>query len=108
MAHKMHHLISKKDYVLFNGFPERLNADCLLPSFKLNHADGEFLVEPPLFIQGDAINLSLQLDSDAICISQAQGHGFCASIGIVDLKLQLLVGIHVCCPVSFVFGCSCL
>jgi len=81
MAHKMHLWISEMDYALFNGFPERLNADCLPPSFKLDHADREFLVELLLFIRGDAINLSLQLDSDALRISQASGCGFCLSIG---------------------------
>jgi len=68
-------------YELFNGFLERLNADCLPPSFKLDQADGEFLVEPLLFIRGDALNLSLQLDSDALGSSQVPGGGFCLSIG---------------------------
>jgi len=81
MAHKMHLWISEIYYVLFNGFPERLNADCLPPSFKLDQTDGEFRLELLLFIRGDAINLSLQLVSDPLRISQASGGGFCLSIG---------------------------
>jgi len=50
MAQNMHLWISEVDYELVNGFPERLNADFLLPSFKLDHADGEFRLEPVLFI----------------------------------------------------------
>ena len=65
----MHRGISEMDYALFNGFPQRQNADCLPPSFKLDHEDGEFLLETLLFIRRDAINLSLQLDSDALCIT---------------------------------------
>ena len=80
------------DYVLFNGFPERLNANCLPLSFKLDYTDGEFVLEPLLFIWGDAINVSLQLDSDALHISEAPGRGLCLSIESADLKLQLLVG----------------
>ena len=68
------------DYTLFDGFPERLNADCLPPSFKLDHADGEFLLESLLFIRGDAVNLSLQLVSDVLRVSQAPGCGICLSI----------------------------
>jgi len=67
-------------YVLFNGCPEHLNAECLPPSFKLNQADGEFLLEPLLFIRGDAMNRSLQLVSDALRASQAPGPEFCLSI----------------------------
>ena len=81
MAHKMHLWISEMDYTLFNGFPERLNADCVPPSFKLDQTDGEFHLEPLLFIPGDGINLSLQLVSDALRISQAPGCGICLSIG---------------------------
>jgi hypothetical protein len=77
----MHLWISKLDYALFNDFPEHLNADGLPPSFKLDHADGEFLLEPHLFIRGDAKNLSLQLDRDALCISRAPDRGFTLSIG---------------------------
>ena len=44
MAHKMHLSISEKIHALFNGFPERLNADCLAPSFKVDPTDGEFLL----------------------------------------------------------------
>jgi hypothetical protein len=51
---------------LFNDFPERLNADCLTASIKLDQTDGEFLLEPLLFIRGDSINLSLQVDSDTL------------------------------------------
>ena len=68
------------DYTLFNGVLECLNADCLPPSFKLDHADGEFLLGVLLFIRDDAINLSLKLDCDALCISQAPGCGFCTTI----------------------------
>jgi len=92
------------DDALFNCFPERLNDDYLPPSFPLDHVDGEFLLETLLFIQGDAINLCLQLDSDMLRISQTLGRGFCLSIGKADLKLQSIVGGHVCCPVSLVLG----
>jgi len=81
MAHKMHLWISEMYHALFNGFPERLNSDCLPPSFKLNQTDGEFRPEPVLFIRGDAIYLSLQLVSDPLSISEAPGRGFCPSIG---------------------------
>jgi len=81
MAHNMHLWISEMYYALFNGFPERLNADCLSPSFKLDQTDGELRLEPLLFIRGDAINLSLQLVGDPLRISQAPGDGFCLSIG---------------------------
>jgi hypothetical protein len=50
MAHKMQLWISELDYALYNGFPERQNAACLPPSIKLNHAEGELLLEPPLVI----------------------------------------------------------
>jgi len=66
---------------LFNGFPERLNAHCLPLSYKLDQTDGEFLLAPLLFIQGDAIHFSQLLDSDTFHISQAPGRGFCLSIG---------------------------
>jgi len=69
------------NFALFNGFLERMDADWLQPSFKLDYVNGEFLLEPLLFILGDAINLSRQLDSDALGISQAPGRGFCHSIG---------------------------
>jgi hypothetical protein len=81
MAHKIHLWISEMYHVLFNGFPERLNAHCLPPSFKLDHADRELRLELLLFIRGDAINLSLQLVSDMLRISQAPGGGFYLSIG---------------------------
>ena len=81
MAHTMHLWISEMYHALFNGFPEHLNADCLSLSFKLNQTDGEFRSEPLLFIQGDAINLSLQLVSDTLHISQAPVRGFNLSIG---------------------------
>jgi hypothetical protein len=80
MAHKMHLGTSKMYYTLFNGFLERLNADCLPPSFKLDQTDGEFLLEPLPLIWGDAINVSLWLVSDPLRISQAPGGGFCLSI----------------------------
>jgi len=35
-------------FMLFGDFPELLNAHCLPPSFKLHHANGEFLLEPHL------------------------------------------------------------
>jgi len=69
------------DYMLFIGVLERLNANGLPPSFKLDHADGEFFVEPLLFIRSNGITLSLELDSDVLCISQASGRGSCLSIG---------------------------
>jgi hypothetical protein len=81
MVHKMHLWISEMHYALFNGFPERLNVDCLPPSFKLDQTDGELLLELLLFIQGDDINFSRQLDSAARCISEAPGGGICLSIG---------------------------
>jgi hypothetical protein len=48
MAYKLHLSGSEMDYMLFDGFPELLNADCLPPSFKLDQGDGEFLCEPHL------------------------------------------------------------
>ena len=76
----MHLWISEMDYTLFNGFPQRLNADCLPLRFELNQADREFLLAPFLFIRVDTINLTLQLVSDPLCISQAPGSGLCLSI----------------------------
>jgi hypothetical protein len=73
--------MSEMYYALFNGFSERLNADCLPPSFKLDQTDGEFRLEQLLFIPGDALNLSLQLANDPLRVSQAPGYGFCFSIG---------------------------
>jgi hypothetical protein len=90
MAHKMQLWISEMYHTLFNGFPEHLNADCLPPSYKLDQMDGEFRLEPLLFMQHVAINLSLQLVSDPFSISQAAGHGYCVSIGWADSKLQSL------------------
>ena len=69
------------DYALFNGIPERLNANCLEPRFKLDQAGRAFLLEPLLSIRRVAVNLFLQLDSDPLRISQAPGRGFCLSIG---------------------------
>jgi hypothetical protein len=80
MAHKMQRCIFELDYALYNGFPEHQNAACLPPSIKLNHAEGELLLEPPLVISGDDINITLQLDSDVLRISEAPGRGFCLSI----------------------------
>jgi hypothetical protein len=68
-------------YARFNAFPECLNTDCLPPRFKLDQADGEFLLEPLLFIRVDAKHFPLQLESDALRISQAPGFGFSLSIG---------------------------
>jgi len=76
----MHLWMSEMYYALFKGFPQHLKAYCLPPSFKLNHADGQFVLEPLLFIRGDATNLSLQLVSDVLRISQAPGRGFSLSI----------------------------
>jgi hypothetical protein len=94
------------DYVSFHCILERLNANCLGPSLKLSHAYGEFLLQPHLFISGDTINLSLQLDSDALHIKQARGCGFFLSFGLANLKLLSLVGSHMCQPISLVFGSS--
>jgi len=80
MAHKMHFGISEMHYVLSNGLPEHLNGNCFPPSLKLDQADGGFLVEPLLFIPGEAINLFLQLVSYTLWISQAPGRGFCLSM----------------------------
>jgi len=102
----MHHWISEEYYALFNGFPEHLNRDCLPPSFKLGRADGELLLEPLLFIQGDAINLSPKLVSDLLRISQAPARGFCLSIRSGYLNLRSLVRRHFCHHVSIVFGSS--
>jgi hypothetical protein len=106
MAHKMHLWISEMNYVLFNGFLVHLNTHYLTPNFKLEEAEGEFLPEPHLFIQGDAINLSLQLDSDTFRISQAPGGGVCHNIGQADLKMQSVAGIYICHLVSPVFSWS--
>jgi hypothetical protein len=81
MAHKMHLSISEMYYVLFNAIPERLNADCLPPSIKLDQGKGQFHLEPLLFIGGDTIKFSLPLDCDALHLSEAPGFGFCLSIG---------------------------
>ena len=81
MAHIMHLWLSEMYYALLNGFPERPNANCLPASCKLDQTDGDFRLEPLLFIRGDAINLPLQLGSDPLHISQAPGGGFCLSIG---------------------------
>ena len=81
MGYKMPFWISEMNYTLFNGFLERLNADCFPPSFKLDQVEGELILEPHLLIRGDAINLSLKLVSHALHISQAPGRGFCLSIG---------------------------
>ena len=102
----MHLWISEIIDTLFNGFPERLNADCLPPSFKLDQVEGEFLLELHLLIRGDAMNLSLKLVIYALCISQAPGCGFCLSMGETDLKLHSLVRGRVSRAVSLVFGGS--
>jgi len=68
------------DNALSDGFLECLNADCLPQSFKLDQADGEFVLEPYLFIEGDALHLSLQLDRDGLGISEAPRCGFGPSI----------------------------
>jgi len=105
-AYKMRLWGSDMYYTLFDGFPQCPNADCLPPSFKLNQADGGILHEPVLFIRGNAINLTLQLVSNTLCISEAPAPGFCLRIGYPVLKLQSRVGRSVWCPVSVVFGCS--
>jgi len=69
------------DYMLFDGFPELLNADCLPPSFKLDQADGEFLCELHLVFRSDTMNLSLELIHNAVRISDTPGGGFNISIG---------------------------
>ena len=106
MAYRMHLGISDMNYGLLNGLPEHLHADCLPPSLKLNHAEGEFFLEPPLLIRGDAIYSSPKLVSNTLRISQAPGRGVCLSIRYGVLKLQSLVGGYVCCPISHIFGGS--
>jgi hypothetical protein len=69
------------DYMVFDGFPELLNANCLLPSFKFNHADGPFLHEMHLLIRSETINLPLPLIGNAVRISDTQSGGFSFSIG---------------------------
>jgi hypothetical protein len=93
-------------YEWLNGFPEHSNANSLSPSFKLCQGNGEFLLELLLFIPGDAINLSLQRDSDLLLICQAPCCGFCPRIGERNIKLHSLVGGHVCRPESHIFGSS--
>ena len=100
----MHFGIFEMYYALLNGVLEHLNAECLPLCFKHDQADGELLLELLLFIQGDGINLSLQLVTDPLQISETPGHGFCRRIGSPYLKLQLLVGGHVCHPVSLISG----
>jgi len=51
MAHEMHVWISEMDYTMFIGSLELLNADSLPSSFKLDQADGQFLLEPHLLGQ---------------------------------------------------------
>jgi hypothetical protein len=104
MAHKMNLWISEMYHALFNVFPEHLNADYLPPSFKLNQTDGEFHLEPLLSIRGDAMNLSLQLVSDTLHISQTPGRGFCLTIAQAEPSVQSLVGGQVCRTVSHVFS----
>ena len=86
MANQMHLSISEMPCPLFNGLPERLNPDGLPPSVKLNQADGQFLLDPLLFIPGDAIDLSLHLLSDTLCISQPPGRGFDLSIAEAEVE----------------------
>jgi len=87
-------------------FPERLNAECLPPRFKLNQEDGKFLVELLLIIRGDAINLTLQMVSTVLRISEAPGRGICLSIRLADQKMQWCVGHLVWHPIGLVFGGS--
>jgi hypothetical protein len=106
MAHMMHHWISGVDYTLCDCYPQCLNADRLPPSFKLDHADGVFLPELLLFIQGIALYRSLQLSYNPLILSHTPGCCLCLSIGLGNQKVQSHVGVHICSPVSLVFGCS--
>jgi len=76
----MHLWISEMDYMLLDGFPELLNADCLPPSSKLNQVDGEFLCEPHLVFRSDTINLSLDLIHNTVRSSATPDGGFNLSI----------------------------
>ena len=81
MAHTMHVWLSEMDYMLFDGFPELLNADCLPPSFKHDQADGEFLRELHLVFQSDTMNASPELIHNAVRISDTPRGGVNLSIG---------------------------
>jgi len=77
----MHLGLSEMDYMMFDDFPELLNADCLPPSFKLDQADGELLHEPYVVFRSDARNLAPELMHNAVHISDTPGGGFDPSIG---------------------------
>ena len=101
----MHRWISEMDYTLLDCFPELLNANSLLPSFKFDQANGQFLVETYLLIQSDTMNLSPQLIRNAVRISDTLSCGCCLSIRWTDLKFHTLVGGHICRFINHFF-CS--
>jgi hypothetical protein len=69
------------DYALLNWFPEHLIADFLPPSFTLDQAGVEFLLEQYLLISGDSIKDSLKPVNHALRISRPPGHSICLIIG---------------------------
>jgi hypothetical protein len=85
---------------------EPQNADCLPPSFKLKQVCREFLLEPLLFVQGDAVNIPLQLDSDSPRISEASGRCIILCIGERYLKLESHVSSHVLALADFNIFCA--
>jgi len=105
LADKMHLWIFKMYYTLFNGFLQLLNANCLPPRFIFYQVDGQFLRELYLLIRCDTINLTLQLIHNPVCISDMSDGGFSLSVGLMDLKINTLVGDHVCCSIN-IFSCS--
>lgn len=80
MEHKLTLWISEVYYILFIGFLQLLNADCLPPSFKHQEADRKLHLKLHQLIRTDSINLSLQLTRCVVHIIDTVGGNLHLSI----------------------------
>jgi hypothetical protein len=91
--------------MLFDDFPELLNANYLPASFKVGHADELFLLELHLLIRSDTIYPPLQLICNPVHIRNTSCSGLSLSSGWTDLKSHTFVSIHFCHSIKL-FLCS--
>jgi hypothetical protein len=69
------------DYTPLNGLPVQLDYNCLLPIFKFDYCDIEFLVELHLRNLFGNVNHSPQLTHNVVSISKTSDGGFSIKIG---------------------------
>lgn len=101
-AHELHIWIAEIDHTQSDGFLEPLNNYNLPWSLNPEEVDCLFLLESLVLIDGDVIPFTLQLVSDALCISQNLPCGFNLNNGKRELNMHILGGGNDCCLISLV------